>query len=115
MLALSHISDHPEHSDGDVIQKEPLDSQPHFLPPPHPSLLVSPTPTRGPETDAKASHPADLREREASPQPPPPPPPHPPPPAPPAHPTLSVYSVAVCGTDSFSMDSLRTTPPGERV
>ncbi len=81
-------------------------------PPPHPAscphwawlarTCTPPTPSWGPETDAKASDPADLGAR-SLPRPPPPP-------APPrdlSPPSISVYSVAVCGTDSFSMDSLK--------
>lgn len=109
---LSHISDHPEHPHGNVIQKLPPDPCP--TPPcPHwawlacnpPPLTSHPqTPPRGPETDASALRPSssqtDKREREKLPWPPPPS----------GHvpaPRSAFTSVAVCGTDSFSMDSLK--------
>lgn len=100
-LVFSHISDHPEHPDGDVILKEPLDSSTPPSPPRHlpltPSInLACQTPlppSRGPETDAKALDPADLRERSFTWQPSPP---HPAPPRPiPSHPiSISAFTVS---------------------
>lgn len=100
LCALSHISDHPEHPYGDVMKEKTLDPCP--LPPkpsscPHSTwLTLTCAPSRGPEMNA-----TPWREREGEKRPPEADPKDT------ALPLISVYSIAVCGTDSFSMDSLR--------
>jgi len=80
-----------------VIYKEHPD--PPTLPPTCPHLHTLRPPPEAQRRTPKALDPADLGERRP-----------PPPPAPPGDiflPSISIYSVAVCGTDSFSMDNLK--------